>query len=180
MEFILKELESSFDGKLDVYIDLDDQNFIAKFRITGNIDQIILPLEKDNGERKYDLWEETCFELFLKYPDNSWYIEFNMSPTTDWNSFFMSHYREHVGELETVKNVEIRTERKYECYSLVAKIKFNEINQYAREDFLNNKIEIGISAITKYKDGKNRHWALNFGEKAPDFHDSKTYQLLSL
>ena len=45
------------------------------------------------GSRVTGLWEDTCFECFLANSAEQSYVEFNFSPTGDWQVFRFSDYR---------------------------------------------------------------------------------------
>ncbi len=44
------------------------------------------------GERRHELWKETCFECFIAYEDGS-YQEWNFNLSGSWQSYDFSSYR---------------------------------------------------------------------------------------
>ena len=63
------------------------------YALTGKIKDIFLPSPSVNPTRKDDLWKTTCLEFFLAIKDLSQYWEFNLSPSGDWNVYYMAAYR---------------------------------------------------------------------------------------
>lgn len=45
-------------------------------------------------ERRYGLWEATCFEFFVRDPAGPGYWEFNLAPEGHWNVYRLDAYRE--------------------------------------------------------------------------------------
>lgn len=56
--------------------------------------QIELSESKAKPERKDELWKTTCFESFIGIPGTEAYLEFNGSPSGDWNLYLFRKYRE--------------------------------------------------------------------------------------
>jgi hypothetical protein len=52
--------------------------------------------------RRFALWEETCFELFLAADGVPGYWELHLTPAGDWNVFRLEGYREGLREEPTV------------------------------------------------------------------------------
>jgi hypothetical protein len=59
-------------------------------------------------ERADGLWRTTCFELFLRRPDEKAYIEFNFSPSGRWAAYAFDDYRKGGRNLEVAAPI-IRT-----------------------------------------------------------------------
>jgi hypothetical protein len=55
--------------------------------------EIILPVIAKKPARKDELWNSTCFECFLPGKNMKTYLEFNGSPSGDWNWFSFQDYR---------------------------------------------------------------------------------------
>lgn len=60
--------------------------------------KIQLPDVVDRPARKSELWKHTCFELFIPAKDSNAYLEFNGSPSGDWNLYSFKGYREAMSE----------------------------------------------------------------------------------
>jgi hypothetical protein len=55
---------------------------------------IALPAQNETPLRKDELWKTTCFECFLPGKGISNYLEFNGSPSGDWNWYSFQDYRQ--------------------------------------------------------------------------------------
>jgi hypothetical protein len=54
-------------------------------------ESITIPKPEISRPRKDQLWQQTCFELFLGYQDH--YLEYNLSPSGAWQCYQFSDYR---------------------------------------------------------------------------------------
>lgn len=64
----------------------------VRWRILG-AGKVVVPPFAGKG-RADDLWQTTCFELFLRQPESRGYTEFNLSPSERWNAYDFSGRRE--------------------------------------------------------------------------------------
>ena len=150
------------------------QDYLAvSFRLYGDISQVIIPEQKDIPTRKYDLWEQTCFELFLKHHNNNWYLEFNLAPSGDWNCFYLLDYRNNCGEYGSVKEIPIETQQGHD-YCLRGKIRLNEI-PFTRDEFFTSKMLVGASSVLLKKDQQKEFLAITHLKDRPDFHDFDSF-----
>ena len=69
-----------------------------RFHVDCEPGSLILPAYVANGPRADGLWQTTCFELFVRHPDQRGYFEFNFSPSTQWAAYRFSGYREGMAE----------------------------------------------------------------------------------
>ncbi len=56
-----------------------------RWRIDG-VEKLVVPRFAGKG-RADNLWETTCFELFLKSPGGDAYCEINLSPSERWAAY---------------------------------------------------------------------------------------------
>jgi len=70
--FLLKPfriLPFSANIKLNAQVTVDKDALQVEFALTGDLNQIVIPSPSSSPVRIYDLWEHTCFEMFLKRKD---------------------------------------------------------------------------------------------------------------
>jgi len=165
------------DKKYHIFskITVDDEYITFIYQIDGDLDEIDFR-EEVNNNRQWELWKETCFEVFLKYPDQKWYIEFNFSPSQSWNCFYLSGYRKKCIEFENISKIDIESDFSGDHFLLSAKVELTKIKELKRQDLIAGNILIGISAIVRNKTGKFFHYAIQHGEKKPDFHDDQNFK----
>lgn len=64
-----------------------------RFQIQDSNHNLVWP-KKCESTRAYELWKTTCFELFLAEKNCSEYIELNFSPSTKWDAYEFTSYRQ--------------------------------------------------------------------------------------
>jgi len=62
--------------------------------------KVNLPELHAQPERRSGLWNETCFECFIPSAHSGAYLEFNGSPSGDWDWFSFRGYREGMAEFQ--------------------------------------------------------------------------------
>lgn len=114
-------------------------------------------------ERKIGLWNQTCFEYFIKSSESDHYLEFNFSTEGSWNAF---HFRTYRGELQ--EELSFKTPK-------ITYLEQTYQVTFQRDEFPSGFLHLGINqvqftAILKTMDGKTFHMAPEHPEEAPDFH----------
>ena len=77
-------------------IGFDDTWLRVRWRVDGAQD-LVVPAFAGRG-RADDLWQTTCFELFLKPGGEDGYVEFNLSPSERWAVYDFDGYRAGMSE----------------------------------------------------------------------------------
>ena len=72
-------------------IGLDPYWLRLRWRIEG-AGAVLVPPFAGKG-RTDGLWQQTCFELFLRQPGEDGYVELNLSPSERWAAYDFSAYR---------------------------------------------------------------------------------------
>lgn len=84
-------------------------NLAIVYQLQGDLETLLIPLDKGSPSRRHNLWQHTCFEFFLAIPLAKPYWEFNLSPSGDWNVYHLTDYRqdlrpeERIAELRFVR-----------------------------------------------------------------------------
>jgi len=144
------------------------------YEVTGDIDQILLPVQCSLPSRKDDLWKATCFEFFLAVPDQPRYREFNMSPSGAWNVYVMDKYR-RVGfrEESEIAQYPFEFTKSNKRISLVTSMDLTPVLSPSQN------IQLSITAIIQTKDENETYWALAHPGQQADFHLRESF-ILSL
>ena len=141
-----------------------------KLNLHGELDQLFLPPMRGIPSQKDQLWESTCFELFMADHQTSRYYEFNISPTGDWNVFEFSDYRKNKTTMTDIFSPSIERSL-YDSqniqYSIGIPI-FNEVKFFKK---------IGVSCVLKTLSGETHYWALDHPQQTPDFHDPRSFTI---
>jgi hypothetical protein len=135
-----------------------------RYDLVGHLTEIVIPMPADMPARKNALWEDTCFELFIAARDSSRYREYNLSPAGHWNVFRFAGYRKEMQEDTVFGSLPFSVRRQSGVFSLSLEIALEEILHKDRA------LEVGISAVIKYRDGMTNYWSLSHHGPRADFH----------
>ena len=159
--------------KIEVHISRDGLNQLnLQYVVTGNIANIRLPAATapSRGDR---LWEQTCFEVFLRAPHQTSYYEFNFSPSTQWAAYAFLGYRLIESNVEDVKITKIDSSLRTQSYQLTALANLGASANLKS----NTSWQLGLSAVIEETDGNKSYWALAHPPGKPDFHHSDCFAL---
>jgi hypothetical protein len=154
-------------------VSLQDHVLEMHYSLEGSLEAVLLPGPSLRPSRKDELWQATCFELFLAIGDKSGYWEFNLSPSGDWNVYRMDAYR-RIGfrEESAIRGVQFEVQKQADLFRLHASVDLRTIWQPG--EFL----EIGIAAVVQTRDGNTTYWALTHPASQADFHRRESFILL--
>ncbi len=147
-----------------------ESEFQIIYKLSGPLLELIVPQKsKEKEKRVKGLWESTCFEVFIKKSDSPSYLEFNFSPSGDWNSFSFSDYRQGMQEFLGVKKMQVDL-----------KLSDNELTLFCHfnldyPDLVGGKIKMGISSVLHLKDDQKIYYALVHPTAAADFHHQDSF-----
>ncbi len=128
--------------------------------------QIIFPTTPLEG-RHMNLWQNTCFEVFLQ-PDTlplRKYFEVNLSVNKAWNVFAFEDYRTPQPPTEFV-GAEI-LKFKVDSENLKVRIKFNGLNF--------TKLKVSCCAVVALKDLGTTYWSIKHADQKPNFHHFESF-----
>lgn len=157
--------------ELSAEINQNDQSFFISFLLQGDLLPINLGIPSPRKERTIKLWENSCFELFIKNSRNE-YLEFNFSPRFEWNCFYFQKKGDPLQEWIKMQRPETDILLSLEKFFLVAEIK----KEYFPENFLSSNMSMGISSVLKLKNGELTYWALSHEDSKPNFHHFDSFK----
>lgn len=145
---------------------------MVNYVLNGVVDQLrISPDPSARGVE--DLWEHTCFELFIGAKDDAEYYEFNFSPSGEWTAYEFRNYRDggplHADELD----VKIAVQRRAETLELSAVVLLTDLPGIR----LDVCLSLGLSAVIEDLNGSLSYWALKHPPGKPDFHHADSFTL---
>ena len=142
------------------------------YALTGKIEDIFLPSPSVNATRKDDLWKTTCLEFFLAVKDLPQYWEFNISPSGDWNVYYMDAYR-RIGFREemSIQQLQFEMQKRTNVFQLNAAVDLNPIIR------VEHILEVGVTAVIQTKEGRETYWALTHPASEADFHQRESFDL---
>jgi hypothetical protein len=138
--------------------------------VQGELDRIVIPARAE-ARRADNLWETTCFELFLTGGEGKAYHEFNFSPSGEWAAYSFPAYREgrHAADLP-VPPIISSTTTPWSALEVHVTVPLDAF-ALVKPVFLN------LAAVIEEKGGDRSYWALSQPPDEPDFHDPACFAL---
>jgi len=119
-------------------------------------------------ERRDNLWQATCFELFVALDDGG-YAEFNFSPSTCWAAYRFDDYRSGMRDVEGVWPV---VDMVAMDHRLAVTVRLDLAAMVPDLDRC-----LGLSTVIEQADGNKSWWALAHPPGKPDFHHRDCFAL---
>lgn len=133
------------------------------YALLGPLAEIEIP-QPDVPGRRNNLWEETCFELFLSPENSGGYWEFNLSPSGHWNVYRFEAYRQGMAEEQAFYSLPFSIRREQDALHLSLELDLDRILPKVQA------LEVGITAVIRSSKGAISYWALTHPGPEPDFH----------
>lgn len=146
---------------------LGPDRFWVRYMIHAPLDDLAIPGPSEPA-RTDDLWKTTCFELFLRDPDEAGYVEFNFAPSGQWAAYRFSSYRGGGSSLpmSTPPSIELSAASELLDAEVVIETAGLEGSQ------------LSLTAVVEERDGTKSYWALNHPPNGPpDFHHPACFTL---
>jgi hypothetical protein len=140
--------------------------------VNSVVDQLRIP--PDRAARGVDeLWQHTCFELFIGAKNDAEYYEFNFSPSGEWAAYEFRNYRDGGPLRADELDVKIAVQRRAETLELIAVIRLNGLAGIRPDVYLS----LGLSAVIEDLNGSLSYWALKHPPGKPDFHHADNFTM---
>lgn len=121
--------------------------------------RLVVPRMADR-ERADNLWQDTCFELFVRRQGGPEYFEFNFSPSRRWAAYAFKGYRD--GMTPYPIDVAPLIEGSSHGDRYVLRVQLSSLPR--------GMTVAGISAVLSEEGQITSYWALNHPGPRPDFH----------
>lgn len=146
-------------------IGFDDTWLRVRWRVDG-AQELVVPPFAGRG-RADDLWQTTCFELFLKPMGKDGYVEFNLSPSERWAVYDFGSYRAGMCERPA--------SREPDCTIRIGS-SFAIFDAAIPRDVLPTlPADANFAAVIEEIGGVKSFWSLAHPAAKPDFHDSACF-----
>jgi len=133
--------------------------------VTGRIDDLRLP-SVAASVRADELWQHTCFEVFVQAPPGPAYYEFNFSPSTQWAAYRFDGYRSGMRPAREIGAPRVEVQPGPASYTLRSSLDLDGISDLPRAGVW----RLGLSAVIEETSGRKSYWALAHPPGRPDFH----------
>ena len=130
----------------------------VRWRVEGTGAMVLPPFA--GRHRADNLWQTTCFELFLA--DDEAYCELNLSPSNAWAAYDFDRYREGMSQRPMSRNP-VGAWRGGRSGSAIFDVAISGADLPAAG-------ALGISAVIVEQGGMKSFWALRHPAGKPDFH----------
>jgi hypothetical protein len=157
------------DTTINASIEILDSKLKLNYQVVGDISKYHFP-SKTTQQRANNLWLDTCFELFIANRNEDSYWEINISPSTKWNSYHFTRYKEEMRESNLFLTPQIKIEKQKNKYELFFETTFSR-------GVLKEKLDINLSVILLDHKGKRNFYTINRRNDSPDFHDRATFAI---
>lgn len=155
--------------QIKAQLECEDRTWHLTYTITGNASTLKLRPSSLLPQRKENLWQGSCCEIFIQDTKSKQYIEWNFCFSSDWDASEFLDYRKKDTKPFTVKSP-----------SIIKDISPDKIilkTSFAAPPANYSQLRAGISVILEDTHGKLNYWALNHPkpEQKPDFHDERSF-----
>ena len=133
--------------------------------VTGQMNDIRMPaaVAASRGE---ELWQHTCFEVFIRASSGTGYYEFNFSPSTQWAAYRFGSHRRGMSVPAEVGGFAIDAQGSLDRYTLRTSLELDSLSGLPRTEFW----FLGLSVIIEEANGQKSYWALAHPPGKADFH----------
>ena len=140
-----------------------------RYHLEMPLDALVLP-GPAAPERADNLWQTTCFELFLRRPGQPAYAEFNFSPSGRWAAYRFDDVREGMAPLAVQFAPDGGIDASDGHFAL-------ETTLILPSEWRDGALDIALSAVIETTDGSKSYWALAHPADKPDFHHPGSFTL---
>ncbi|ESA33305.1 hypothetical protein N836_21700 [Leptolyngbya sp. Heron Island J] len=169
--FLLKPFEPISDLAISGRVVRSQSALTVEYTLTGAVDELeVPPATSATPSRRDQLWQDTCFEVFIGIPDSTRYWEVNAAPNGDWNVYRFDDYRQAMVAESACQHVSSTWQSITKGYYLTLEL---STGGWLAVD---QPLELGISTVLKAN--SISYWALEHTGTEPDFHRRDSFSLV--
>jgi hypothetical protein len=152
------------------------ERLALRYELAGALPGLRLPAAVAQPARREGLWQNSCFELFMRAPGQHAYLEANFSPSGHWAAWVFRDYRDGPADVEMAAPRITMPRRDAQALVLEAELLFDaalraRLTPGARAAGL-CAWQLGLTAVLESQEGALSYWALAHPRTRPDFHDA--------
>lgn len=133
------------------------------YRLEGDIGRLSVPARQQSA-RADELWRHTCFEVFVRAPDDESYNEFNFAPSGLWAAYRFAGYRSGMTPMNPAASPSIICRQSPRQLEIEVQLELPQS--------MTGQLRVALSAILEDSQGSIFYWALAHPPGKPDFHDA--------
>lgn len=150
-----------------------------QYKLEANLAQLVVPAPVHPAQRRDQLWETTCFELFLGIPGDPCYWELNFSPSGHWNCYAFADYRQRLPvDDANSSDCPLNTEslpmhwlRSADSLGLLLTLDLTPLGLALAP------LELSVTAVLEWESGEIEYWAIQHCGNQADFHLRESFSL---
>ncbi len=133
-----------------------------QYRLTGTLAALHLPVVSAS-QRRDELWQHTCAEVFVAEQVTTAYCEFNFSPSTAWAAYEFDDYRLGMRP-SSCQAPQIHCTLSEQMLEL-------QVQLFLPSHFEHQSpLRLGVTMVVEQLSGYRSYWALAHAGERPDFH----------
>ena len=141
-----------------------------RYLLSGRIEDLRLPPVGASGWAD-GLWQQCCFEAFLRAQPSRAYCELNLAPSRQWAAYRFSDTRQDMAAASEIAPPEIDVRSDAAQFALQATVDLEPAAVLpSTSDW-----SVGLSAVIEETSGRKSYWALAHPPGEPDFHHSDCF-----
>jgi hypothetical protein len=161
--------ENSRDAveRISAHVHKAGQSIEVTYVLEGNLPRVLVP-RRGPPRRAQNLWQHTCFEIFVRRRNQPGYREFNFSPSGEWSALDFTRYR---------RGTPLSDDRLDPRITVSSSATRFELKAIAHHEIVEGKLLVALSAVIEDASGALTYWALKHPPGAPDFHHADGFAL---
>ena len=140
------------------------------WRLTGDLDALVLPEPSQSRRRCDGLWQTTCLEAFWGFAGQDAYWELNLAPSGDWNLYRLSHYRGPLEPVALAAAPALQLRRTAGELEVAVELDLGEVAGGDEPGVAGLPLEVSLTAVIEQVGQGVSYWALAHTGVEPDFH----------
>jgi len=142
------------------------------FAVEGDLARIRVPAGR--AQRfAHQLWEHTCFEVFVRLVGDDAYHELNLSPSGEWAGYAFASYRSFAGQSDETLAPRLAVRTGARSLELDAHVPLQSLLR----SYAGAPLRLGLAAVVEESSGLLSYWALRHPPGRPDFHHDDAFAL---
>lgn len=148
-----------------------DGGISLHYLVSGAIEDVELPA-LEAPVRAHQLWEHSCFELFIRPAPGEAYCEFNFAPSRQWAAYRFRRHRSGMADIE-IGAPAIECSREPNIFAIRVELDLAGVPELAE----GGPWQINVSTIIEETNGRKSYWALAHPPGKADFHNPDCFVL---
>jgi hypothetical protein len=148
-----------------------DGRVTLRYLVSGLIRNVLLPAP-EAPVRAHQLWEHSCFELFIRPAPGEVYCEFNFAPSRQWAAYSFRRHRSGMADIE-IGAPAIKCSRDSDSFEMRVDLDVAAVPELAEA----GDWQLNISTIIEEANGRKSYWALAHPPGKADFHNPDCFVL---